>query len=95
MNQMHKEIDYEVNAGLEQLSRGLENTKNLASEMNREIDDQNEIITDITSTTNLVSNRIEKQNDSLQNVLKKHSTCGLWIMVVLVSIITSNCREKH
>ena len=71
MPRMGAGFQQQLDSNLDEMSNGLARLKNLAIDLNQEIDTQNDLIDDITDKTEVVGGKITKQNKEINRMLTK------------------------
>ncbi|KAL0271590.1 UNVERIFIED_CONTAM: hypothetical protein PYX00_008640 [Menopon gallinae] len=76
--------------GLESLSKIISRQKQIATTINVEVDQQNELLDDISQDVSRVEGRIQRETNMVRVIGKKDNTCGYWIVIILL-LITILC----
>jgi len=72
--------------GIETLSHIIGNQKNIASAIGREVDRQNDMIEGMDDKMEGIQERLIKETKRIRFIDRKSSTCGLWILVLILLI---------
>ncbi|XP_050443831.1 syntaxin-8 [Adelges cooleyi] len=72
--------------GLDELASIVSRQKNIAITITNEVDFQNELVDDLLVKMDKTSAGIESQTKEVVHILKKDSTKGLWLIIILLLI---------
>ncbi|XP_046352036.1 syntaxin-8-like [Haliotis rufescens] len=81
-----QDIIREQDQGLEALSSVIARQKMMAVDIGNEVDNQNELIDDITDHVDRTGERLVKETSHIKIVDRKSNTCGYWVAIVLLFI---------
>lgn len=73
--------------GLNKLGEAIKRQKYVATELATEVDLQNEILEDIDTGLTRTDDNLQKNTRNIKLVLKKSSTCGLWVLIVILAAV--------
>ncbi|XP_029456184.1 syntaxin-8 isoform X2 [Rhinatrema bivittatum] len=76
----------EQDAGLDALSSVLSRQKQMGQDIGNELDEQNEIIDDLTNLVENTDDKIRTQTRRVKLVDKKSTSCGMLVVIVLLLI---------
>nr|XP_021394752.1 syntaxin-8 [Lonchura striata domestica] len=86
LRQQQRRIIEEQDAGLDALSSIISRQKQMGQEIGNELDEQNEIIDDLTSLVENTDERLRSQTRHVRTVEKKSASCGMLVVIVLLLI---------
>ncbi|GCC26016.1 syntaxin-8 [Chiloscyllium punctatum] len=79
-------IIQEQDAGLEALVTVIARQKQMGQDIGNELDEQNEIIDDLTHLVDKTDSRIQRETRQVKLVDKKSASCGMLVVIVLLLI---------
>lgn len=74
-------------AGLDKLGEAIKRQKYIAGEIATEVEVHNEILDDIDVGLTKTGDNLRKNVRNINIITKKSSTCGLWLMIVILAAI--------
>uniref|UniRef100_A0A8C3D5A6 Syntaxin-8 n=1 Tax=Corvus moneduloides TaxID=1196302 RepID=A0A8C3D5A6_CORMO len=86
LRQQQRRIIEEQDAGLDALSSIISRQKQMGQEIGNELDEQNEIIDDLTNLVENTDDRLRTQTRHVKMVDKKSTSCGMLVVIVLLLI---------
>ncbi|XP_062403896.1 syntaxin-8 [Sardina pilchardus] len=86
IKQQQQQIIEAQDAGLEALSAVISRQKQMGQEIGNELDEQNEIIDDITNLVDKTDGRIRNETRRVKLVETKSASCGMMVVIVLLLI---------
>ncbi|XP_062853412.1 syntaxin-8 [Trichomycterus rosablanca] len=86
IKQQQQQIVQVQDAGLDVLAEVISRQKRMGQEIGNELDEQNEIIDDITQLVDTTDNRVRNETRRVQLVDKKSASCGMMVVIVLLLI---------
>ncbi|XP_029456187.1 syntaxin-8 isoform X4 [Rhinatrema bivittatum] len=86
IRQQQQRIIAEQDAGLDALSSVLSRQKQMGQDIGNELDEQNEIIDDLTNLVENTDDKIRTQTRRVKLVDKKSTSCGMLVVIVLLLI---------
>ncbi|XP_014742324.1 PREDICTED: syntaxin-8 [Sturnus vulgaris] len=86
LRQQQRRIIEEQDAGLDALSSIISRQKQMGQEIGNELDEQNEIIDDLTNLVENTDDRLRSQTRHVKMVDKKSTSCGMLVVIVLLLI---------
>ncbi|XP_068007706.1 syntaxin-8 [Melanerpes formicivorus] len=86
LRQQQRRIIEEQDAGLDALSSIISRQKQMGQEIGNELDEQNEIIDDLTNLVENTDDKVRSQTRHVKLVEKKSTSCGLLVVIVLLLI---------
>ncbi|XP_075626529.1 syntaxin-8 isoform X1 [Balearica regulorum gibbericeps] len=86
LRQQQRRIIEEQDAGLDALSSIISRQKQMGQEIGNELDEQNEIIDDLTNLVENTDDKLRNQTRHVKMVDKKSTSCGMLVVIVLLLI---------
>ncbi|KAM4673761.1 syntaxin-8 isoform 1-T1 [Amazona ochrocephala] len=86
LRQQQRRIIEEQDAGLDALSSIISRQKQMGQEIGNELDEQNEIIDDLTNLVENTDDKLRTQTRHVKMVDKKSTSCGMLVVIVLLLI---------
>ncbi|NP_001090074.1 syntaxin 8 S homeolog [Xenopus laevis] len=86
IKQQQQQIIREQDAGLDALSSILARQKQMGQDIGNELDEQNEIIDDLTTLVDTTDSKIRNQTRHIKLVDKKSTSCAMMVVIVLLLI---------
>uniref|UniRef100_A0A8C3SHT9 Syntaxin-8 n=1 Tax=Chelydra serpentina TaxID=8475 RepID=A0A8C3SHT9_CHESE len=86
IRQQQQRIIEEQDAGLDALSSVLSRQKQMGQEIGNELEEQNEIIDDLTNLVANTDDKLRSQTRHVKMVDKKSTSCGMLVVIVLLLI---------
>ncbi|XP_078510807.1 syntaxin-8 [Lissotriton helveticus] len=86
IKQQQQRIIQEQDAGLDALSAILSRQKQMGHDIGNELEEQNEIIDDLTNLVENTDGKIRTQTRHIKIVDKKSTSCGMLVVIVLLLI---------
>ncbi|OXB54513.1 hypothetical protein ASZ78_014783 [Callipepla squamata] len=86
IRQQQRRIIEEQDAGLDALSSIISRQKQMGQEIGNELDEQNEIIDDLTNLVENTDGKLRTQTRHVKMVDKKSASCGMLVVIVLLLI---------
>ncbi|XP_027327482.1 syntaxin-8 [Anas acuta] len=86
IRQQQRRIIEEQDAGLDALSSIISRQKQMGQEIGNELDEQNEIIDDLTNLVENTDDKLRNQTRHVKMVDKKSTSCGMLVVIVLLLI---------
>lgn len=86
IQQQQRRIIEEQDAGLDALSSILSRQKQMGQEIGNELEEQNEIIDDVTNLLENTDDKLRNQTRRVKMVDKKSTSCGMMVVIVLLLI---------
>ncbi|XP_018617660.1 syntaxin-8 [Scleropages formosus] len=86
IKQQQQRIIEEQDAGLDVLAAVISRQKQMGQEIGNELDEQNEIIDDLTHLVDKTDSRIRNESRRVKLVETKSSSCGMLVVIVLLLI---------
>ncbi|XP_050175521.1 syntaxin-8 [Myiozetetes cayanensis] len=86
LRQQQRRIIEEQDAGLDALSSIISRQKQMGQEIGNELDEQNEIIDDLTNLVENTDDRLRTQTRHVKMVDRKSTSCGMLVVIVLLLI---------
>uniref|UniRef100_A0A8C0AQ74 Syntaxin-8 n=2 Tax=Accipitrinae TaxID=8955 RepID=A0A8C0AQ74_9AVES len=86
LRQQQRRIIEEQDAGLDALSSIISRQKQMGQEIGNELDEQNEIIDDLTNLVENTDDKLRNQTRHVKLVDKKSTSCGMLVVIVLLLI---------
>ncbi|KAM6345221.1 syntaxin-8 isoform 2-T2 [Alca torda] len=80
------QLEQEQDAGLDALSSIISRQKQMGQEIGNELDEQNEIIDDLTNLVENTDDKLRNQTRHVKMVDKKSTSCGMLVVIVLLLI---------
>jgi len=84
--QRNRTSEREQDAGLEALSRVVSQQKRIASAIGNEVDDQNDLLDDITDRTDANQSRLVSTTGNITTVTQKSRTWPYWVIIIALAI---------
>uniref|UniRef100_A0A803YDC2 Syntaxin-8 n=1 Tax=Meleagris gallopavo TaxID=9103 RepID=A0A803YDC2_MELGA len=86
IRQQQRRIIEEQDAGLDALSSIISRQKQMGQEIGNELDEQNEIIDDLTNLVENTDSKLRTQTRHVKMVDRKSTSCGMLVVIVLLLI---------
>uniref|UniRef100_A0A8C4JK84 Syntaxin-8 n=1 Tax=Dromaius novaehollandiae TaxID=8790 RepID=A0A8C4JK84_DRONO len=86
IRQQQRRIIQEQDAGLDALSSVISRQKQMGQEIGNELDEQNEIIDDLTNLVENTDDKLRNQTRHVKMVDQKSTSCGMLVVIVLLLI---------
>eukprot|EP01132_Coremiostelium_polycephalum_P002004 gene2004-2466_t len=86
--QNQKDVMKEQDEQLDMLSHSLLRQKNMANEMNKELDIHNQLLDDVEIGTEAVTHRLTVTNSKLETLKQNAGSCCMIVVIVLLIIVT-------
>ncbi|XP_069980828.1 syntaxin-8 [Penaeus vannamei] len=86
LRQQQQRIMQDQNSGLEALSKVISQQKRIASAIGTEVEDQNQLIDDITDRTTHAQTRLVDETDNIFTVTRKTRTWPYWLVITLLFV---------
>ncbi|XP_074870662.1 syntaxin-8 isoform X2 [Carettochelys insculpta] len=86
IRQQQQRIIQEQDAGLDALATVLVRQKQMGQEIGNELEEQNEIIDDLTNLVANTDDKLRRQTRHVKTVDKKSTSCGMLVVIVLLLI---------
>ncbi|XP_048055518.1 syntaxin-8 isoform X1 [Megalobrama amblycephala] len=86
IKQQQQQIIEAQDAGLDALAAVISRQKQMGQDIGNELDEQNEIIDDITQLVDKTDSRIKNETRRVRLLDKKSTSCGMWVVIVLLLI---------
>ncbi|XP_019398310.1 PREDICTED: syntaxin-8 isoform X2 [Crocodylus porosus] len=86
IRQQQQRIIQEQDAGLDTLSSVLSRQKQMGQQIGNELEEQNEIIDDLTNLVENTDDKLRNQTRHVKMVDKKSTSCGMLVVIVLLLI---------
>ncbi|KAK7081683.1 Syntaxin-8 [Halocaridina rubra] len=86
IREQNRRVIDEQEAGLEALSQVISRQKRIASAIGNEVDDQNDLLDEISDRTTNTQNRLTDETDHIGIVQKKIRTWPYWVVIIALFI---------
>ncbi|XP_037784463.1 syntaxin-8-like [Penaeus monodon] len=86
LRQQQQRIMQEQDTGLEALSKVISQQKRIASAIGTEVEDQNQLIDDITDRTTHAQTRLVDETDHISTVTRQTRTWPYWLVITLLFV---------